>query len=344
MELRTRRLIGLTPIVLAVAYSAFMTGGGCLAWEYEVITTDLEVSTDDTDPGDGLSDGPYTLPDGRVCTGHDEDNDGVPDDCDNCPNVGNPAQGGSSVGGACTPGSSFIPSPARLLFDPFLSLRSDWKSFGAGVGAFMLGDDAVIGGTSSTSVCSTNDAGATACPLFFLAGSTGAAASAVVVTTTVRVIEENIGSAGLMFRVSGPDTAKKSYLCAISVVNGFAVARIPDTGCNGGPCQPVTFTMPTEAGTVPAQVAIPNDIPHGLGDLIGLRASASASMGDGGTTGEIECRVFDPKRPETLTSTDPKYAIKLAVGGTRWFPTGEIGVYAQRSKAAFGSVDVLRGP
>jgi hypothetical protein len=102
--------------------------------------------------------------------------------------------------------------------------------------------------------------------------------------------------------------------------------------------------MPTDAGTTAAQIGIPNDIPHGLGDTIGLRASATASMGDGGISGEIECRVFDPKRPETLLSTDSKYAIKLAVTGTRWFPTGEVGVYAQRAKAAFGSIDVLSGP
>jgi len=343
MKSRTRRLIGLAPVVIAAGYSAFWLGGGCLAWEYEVAQNALEVSTDETEGDSGVSDGPYVLPDGRVCTGHDEDNDGVPDDCDNCPNVFNPDQAGSSVGTACVPTNAFIPSPARLLFDPFISLSSDWKAFGTGTGVFMLGADALTGGTPSETVCTKTDTG-TVCPMPFLAGSTGSGASAVVVTTTMRVLEESSGSAGLLFRISGPESGKKAYLCAISVVNGFAIARVPDPGCNGGNCQPLLFTVPTDAGTKNAQIPIPNDIPHGLGDTIGLRASVTASMGDGGILGDIECRVFDPRRPETLTSTESKYALKITAGGTRWFPSGEVGIYAQRSKASFGSIDVLRGP
>jgi len=347
MQLRTRRLLGLLPLIVAVGYSLFSLGSGCLAWEYEVAAnapeTSGETAVDDTG---FVPDGPFILPDGRECTGHDEDNDGVPDECDNCPNVFNPDQGASSVGSACAPAGAFIPSPARLLFDPFRSVSS-WKSYGTGTGTFDLSTDgdSVVGGNTSTSICEMLDGGGTGrCPLFFLAGSTGAGASALVVTTTVKVLEENTGSAGLLFRLSGMDSAKKGYLCAVSVVNGFAIARIPDTGCNGSYCAPITFTMPTDAGTTAAQVAIPNDIPHGLGDTIGLRASVTASMGDGGILGDIECRVFDPLRPETLTSTDPKYSLKVTAGGTRWFPSGEVGVYAQRSKASFGSVDVLRGP
>lgn len=349
MELRTRRLIGLAPIFIAVGYSALSLGGGCLAWEYEVAQSALETGGDDSELDTGaVSDGPYVLADGRACTGHDEDNDGVPDECDNCPNVSNPSQDGSSVGTACMPGNAFIPSPTRLLFDPFRSIGS-WKAYGSGTGVFELGSDSdsTTGGSSSESVCEVLDGGAKGrCALHFLAGSTGAATSAVVVTTTMKVLEENAdgGSAGLLFRINGMETAKKAYLCAVSVRNGFAVARIPDVGCNGGFCGPITFTMPTDAGIVPAQIAIPSDIPHGIGDTIGIRASVTASMGDGGILGDIECRVFDPKRPETLTSSDPKYALKVTAGGTRWFPSGEVGVYAQQARASFGSIDVLRGP
>lgn len=347
MQLRTRRLIGLLPLIVAVGYSAFSLGSGCLAWEYEVASNASETSIEGDSENDTgfVPDGPFILPDGRECTGHDEDRDGVPDECDNCPNVFNPDQSGSSVGTACGPTSAFIPSPARLLFDPFRS-SSSWKGYGTGTGVFELAadGDAVVGGNSSLSVCEMLEAGVGRCPLYFLGGSTGAGTSALVVTTTIKVLEENNGSAGLLFRLNGMDTAKKGYLCAVSVVNGFAIARIPDTGCNGGYCAPITFTMPTDAGTTAAQVAIPNDIPHGLGDTIGLRASVTASMGDGGILGDIECRVFDPLRPETLASSDPKYALKITAGGTRWFPSGEVGVYAQRSRASFGSVDVLRGP
>lgn len=334
----TRRLAQAAPIAVVATTFAFWLSNGC-AWEYEVAATvdeaGVETSTDETTPvedsgDDALPDGPYTLPDGRICTGHDEDKDGVPDDCDNCPNVANPSQGSNMIGTACSVPSAFIPSPQRLLFDPFTSM-SAWKPYGAGVGVFDLGlDDTLVGGSLTDE-------------LRFLQGTTGAGSSAVVATTTVTIVEENNGSAGLLLRING-DPMKKFYLCALSMANGFAVARAPDTGCNGGLCAPITFTMPTDAGAMAAQFPIPADIPHAPGDQIGLRASVTASMGDGGILGDFECRVFNPKQPDTLTSTDPKYAIKITAGGTRWFPSGEVGLYAQRSRAIFGSIDILRGP
>mgnify|MGYP006137394643 CR=1 FL=1 len=86
----------------------------------EVASTAVEVSTDETAMDSG--DTSYTLPDGKECKGHDEDFDGVPDNCDNCPNVFNPGRaslnfsphvdwccgpnpttgGSSSVSGRCT--------------------------------------------------------------------------------------------------------------------------------------------------------------------------------------------------------------------------------------------------
>lgn len=340
MGSRTRRLFQVAPVSVVAATFALWVTNGC-AWEYEVISTTDETSVEDTGAAETLvsdaddtavSDGPFTLPDGRVCTGHDEDNDGVPDDCDNCPNVANPGQSGGPVGAACAPATAFIPSASRLLFDPFKSM-SAWKAFGAGTGVFELGPDmdTLVGGSLSDE-------------LRFVQGSTGAGASAVVATTTVTILEEANGSSGLLLRINGTDP-KKFYLCALSLANGFAVARA-DPGCSGGLCAPITFTTPNPDGglATPAQLPIPADIPHKPGDMIGLRASASVSMGDGGILGDVECRVFDPKRPSTLQASDDKYAIKVTAGGTRWFPTGEVGLYAQRSKAVFGSIDVLRGP
>lgn len=345
----TRRLAQVAPIAVVAATFAFWLSNGC-GWEYEVAATtsesggetiEEETSTSDDGTDTSATDTPYTLPDGRICTGHDEDGDGVPDECDNCPNVANPTQGGAAIGSACAPGSDFIPSPTRLLFDPFRSLSS-WKASGTGAGVFDMGPDmdSVVGGSTAVSECET--VAPMRCPLWFLLGTTGAGSSSIVATTTFSVDDEANGSAGLMLRANGDP--KKFYLCALSIVNGFAVARAPDTGCNGGFCAPITFTMPTDAGAMAAQFPIPSEIPHKPGDVIGLRASVTASMGDGGILGDFECRVFDPKKPESLTSTDPLYRIKITAGGTRWFPTGEVGVYAQRSRANFRSIDVLRGP
>src|SRR5687767_9623331 len=123
----TRRLAQVAPIAVVAATFAFWLSNGC-AWEYQVASivdeAGTETSTDETpvveDSGtEVIPDGPYTLPDGRVCTGHDEDKDGVPDDCDNCPNVFNPSQAGDMIGSACAVPPAFIPSPTRLLFDPF---------------------------------------------------------------------------------------------------------------------------------------------------------------------------------------------------------------------------------
>jgi len=289
-----------------------------------VIDSDTAIDTRVSDLDDG------------ACAGHDEDKDGIPDECDNCPNVENPDQAGGAIGTACNANGSFITSPSRLLFEPFLSLSSGWTAFGTSPGAFALAPDAdsVLGGTGDTSA-----------PLLFLARSAGAGAAAVVVTTTMTVTTEAAGgSAGIMLRLHDATSGKRGFLCAFSVAFGFAVARLPESGCDGTACSPITFALPSDAGATAAMAPVPAAIPHGLGDTIGLRASVTTSMGDAGAVGDIECSVFDPKKPEALRSADPAYAIRITASGTRWFPSGEVGLYAQKSRAAFHSIDVLRGP
>lgn len=308
------------------------------SWDYQV-AEDTDASPADTgastDADSGKSDA-YVLPDGRTCTGHDEDKDGVPDECDNCPNVGNPGQEGGAIGSACMPGAEFIPSPSRLLFDPFRSL-SEWKSYGSGASAFQVGadSDSVIAGSATTD------------ELPFLVAASGAASSSVVVTTTLTVTEEAstvpVGSAGVLLRVNG-DTDKRFYVCVVGYRSGFGIAWTPTTACNGGTCDVKTFAGAVDGGTMAYQGPIPGDLPHAMGDTIGVRASVATVATDGGTSTTIECRVFDPKVSATLTSTDTKYSQKITVTGPRSFPSGEVGLYASRSRASFGSVDLLRGP
>ena len=345
--------------VVAGVVAVWAVGGAACTWPDYVAqdnfdggnTTDS--TTGDVPVGDGPHDGvsindvSYTFPDGRTCVGHDEDGDGIPDQCDNCPNVSNAAQGTGDIGAACAPSASFITSPTRILFDPFHTFGA-WKAFPAATGydagvsgvvddaGFFSEDkdnDSFLGGT----LTDTEPTG-TPAVLHFATGSTGAAGSSATVTTVLTIQQENAGNAGVLLRITGDP--ERFYVCAVSTDGSFAAAHVLDTGCNGGPCAPVAFVYPDAGST---QAALPKSVPHGLGDLIGIRASVTTG-GGGTTSGTLECRVFDPTNPATLQSSDPSFAIKVDVTTSRWLPTGEVGLYAQRAKAQFFSVDVLAGP
>jgi hypothetical protein len=335
------------PAVVPCAFAAWMGFAGC-AWDYAVATVDGGVETGFVDAAtDAAEDAysEYTLPDGRVCKGHDEDRDGIPDECDNCPNVGNPEQTGGAVGSACAPSTTFISSPERLLFDPFTSFTM-WTPYGMGDGQFALGadGDSLAGGSAGGG------------ELRFALTSPGAASSAMVVTTTVVVTEQTTDtmlpgpSAGIILRANGDP--KHFYVCAVSIRNNaFAIARAPDSGCTGDLCAPGVLSEVFDGGSTTASSPIPGDVPRKVGTAIGIRASVTADMGDAGDgSGKIECRVFDPSNPATLTSTDAKYAVSVDLGGDptlkrpRWYPSGDPGLYAQKCRAVFGSIDVVRGP
>ena len=298
---------------------------------------DVGVADTGVDTGP-IDTGPFVLPDGRTCSGHDEDGDGVPDECDNCPNVPNADQSGGDIGVACAAPTSFASPAKRLYFDPFKNI-GPFQSFGnapdGGVGGLFAEDkdgDSFLGGTI------VDD------DIRFVVGSTGSAGSAVIATTSIVVHEEDpSGSAGIILRVTGADASKRFFLCGLNTQSGFGVAHTPDTGCGGGSCGAVAFAIKLpDGGTDPAQSPMPSDVPHKIGDAIGLRASVT--MGDGATSGEFECRVFDPKKPSTLQSTDAQYALRVTVASSRWIPSGEVGLYTKKSKAQFLSLDILRGP
>ncbi len=62
---------------------------------------------------------PPDVPDAPRCAGQDEDGDGYPDLCDNCPSVPNPDQAnsdGDDLGDACDPDQPGAPAAQRLVF------------------------------------------------------------------------------------------------------------------------------------------------------------------------------------------------------------------------------------
>jgi hypothetical protein len=288
---------------------------------------DTALRNDTTSAGDAPTD---TAPpvDTAGCGPHDEDLDGVPDNCDNCPNVVNPTQGAGMVGDACK-ASPFIPAATRLRFDPFKTLAPDYTQFPSGAPPFSVGTDAdsLVGGVTSD----TN--------FRFIVAATGADTSAISATTVITTQASDRGNAGILLRVNG--SPPKFLICALSIADGFAAAHAPDAGCTGSTCPAVAFPLASaDGGAVAAQAPIPTDIPHGIGDPIGLRATVTKSD----TSGSFECRVFNPKVPSTLQSADGKYAVKVSIPSSRWLAAGEVGLYAQSVRAQFSSLDVLRGP
>ena len=105
---------------------------------------------------DGAPDGPGMI-DASLCGGHDEDADGVPDACDNCPATPNPNQADTTeavpdgVGDACDPRPTGRDGIAR--FESFQTMPSDWEA-DPGVAVangrlIILGDDYVGAATAT---------------------------------------------------------------------------------------------------------------------------------------------------------------------------------------------------
>lgn len=337
---------GLLGSVAAIWGLAF----GCSFPDY----TTGDVTADAGDAGDGSVDtgkldtgpvdtGPYILGDGRVCSGPDEDGDGVPDECDNCPNIPNQGLAGKDVGDACnSPILNLSGLTTRLAWDPFSTFTAGttWNYFGPVDGAFTLGADksSILGGSAVDT------------SLRFISGPIGASAgSSGVAVTAVMSIQAEGGSlpnAGVIARVEGA-TGKQFFLCGVGAGVGYFYLLRTATGttCDGGACNVNAFTY--DGGTAnTSQLPFPADVPHGLNDKIGVRITVTAGGGDGGTTpGDVECRVFNPNAPSALLAGDPKYAMKLAVApSSRWIASGDVGAYASGSKVQLHSMDILKGP
>jgi hypothetical protein len=345
----TAGLIGAVGAIWGLAF-------GCSFPSY----TTGDLNADGGDGGDGSVDtgpidtgpvdtGPYILGDGRVCSGPDEDGDGVPDECDNCPNIPNPGLAGKDVGDACnSPLLNLGGLTTRLAWDPFHTFSTtSWNYFGPSDGAFALGPDnnSIIGGSTTDEP----DGGGSS-NLRFISGPIGASAgsSSVAVTAVISILAEggSLPNAGVIARVDGA-SGKQFFLCGVGAVGYFRLLRTSGTGgtCDGGPCAVNAFNYDGGTGNT-SQLPFPADVPHGLNDKIGIRITVTAGTGDGGVNpGDVECRVFNPNAPSTLLASDPKYAMKLTIApSSRWIASGDVGAFASGSKLQIHSMDILKGP
>jgi hypothetical protein len=334
------RWLGLATLTVgALGALAIALGGptGCSFPDYEVATDGAPADARDgatvttaSDAGatdavvDTLpnADATYALADGGTCSGHDEDGDGVPDLCDNCPNVANAGQEGGAVGTACTPPSDLLTNPVPGFFSPFVSYGTpSWQPFASGSAPWALAPagDALLGGT-------TGDG-----DLRFVLSPFARSSNAVSIITVLHLVDDVAAAgsaAGLLVRATAT----------------------PPEGCSGGSCAPsalANVTKEADGGLVAASLTIPPEIAHTHGAAIGLMMTISTgnAAGDAGVplAGTVECRLFNPLHPETLTEADPTYFVRAHVARTQWSASGELGLFAQESRAQFDSLSVVRG-
>ncbi len=362
------RWLGLATLTVgALGALAIALGGptGCSFPDYEVATDGAPADARDgatvttaSDAGatdavvDTLpnADATYALADGGTCSGHDEDGDGVPDLCDNCPNVANAGQEGGAVGTACTPPSDLLTNPVPGFFSPFVSYGTpSWQPFASGSAPWALAPagDALLGGT-------TGDG-----DLRFVLSPFARSSNAVSIITVLHLVDDVAAAgsaAGLLVRATAPASdagttdARVFLFCGVNT-NCCAVAgATPPEGCSGGSCAPsalANVTKEADGGLVAASLTIPPEIAHTHGAAIGLMMTISTgnAAGDAGVplAGTVECRLFNPLHPETLTEADPTYFVRAHVARTQWSASGELGLFAQESRAQFDSLSVVRG-
>jgi hypothetical protein len=284
--------------------------------------------TADTAPPPGVDAGitDVFFADGAPCRGHDEDHDGIPDLCDDCPGIYNPAPGQIvgrlPVGTLCnalpSDGFAFDRAGKRLFFDAFTDYASDWKSSGGGVAAFVIGDDndSMEGGTGDDD-------------FRYLVRRAAAGAGTTVATTVVHALGGfKSPLAGVLVRAIGDP--KHFYMCFVG--NGrFGVLTTPPGGCTGGPC---AYTVLSDK-PVPLELSAEPES--------GLRISVSTGALPA-VSGRVECLIFHSAQPLSLHNGDERYVVRVDLDETSWIPSGEVGLATLNYRTRFAWLDVLSEP
>ncbi len=317
---------------LLLASFASLVSVSCNAPTVELLARDATIeTTPDTTPEDGATDAyvfpdaELELPDGRVCRGHDEDGDGTPDECDDCPNV--PLETNTfsqtQVGSACAAFAPFAEATTRTFFDPFLKDSTNWARIGDLNAIKVRAElpDVFSGGGGFASLN------------FSVVGALQVGTRPVVTTTTLLDFGgmNGVGVAGLLARAS---LDARSFIgCAfMPQPRRFVIVRTPGAGCprDKPDCELVTLA----SKEVPPELDIaPFERPAGL----------RMSVKDTPEGGLVECRIFLAGVAATLNDA-PKFALTLAIPQADWPPSGAIGVFTRSTKAYFGSLDVLTSP
>lgn len=207
--------------------------------------------------------------------GHDEDGDGIPDACDNCPHVANADQtdgDGDGVGDACDPNPD-SPRESIPFFDPFTSRRPEWADHAAPVS--FANDQMVADVTGSQArevlaIVPTDD-------VFALAGQIGTAG----------------GSGSVKLHVSGASNVPDIYCELYGPSNDFKMTYTPDgvTYTSLSAVSPLQAPIANSSYFLSIQYAPPNvtcttTFPTAMPVL-------SAAIPSGFTPAKVELELFD---------------------------------------------------
>ncbi|MGZ5970031.1 MAG: thrombospondin type 3 repeat-containing protein [Polyangiales bacterium] len=292
---------------------------GCAAPPVTLSVPETEAGPDAAAP---VEDG-YVQRDGRVCSGSDEDEDGIPNICDDCPNIPNVDQAEShtpGIGTACRPGA-FDKADTRDPFESFEGSDLQYNFFTAGLGTTgklsptpTAHPDRMTGGNFDTS--------------FNMAVSVGSVDRETVVLTTIASnnVASDVSFHGVLLRAS---LAPISFLaCEVGSDGTFALGRAK-SDCDEKQCS----VEPLASANMPPEL-------RGF-DKRGIRMSLSI----GESTTLVECRVFSLKDRTTLfSSNDATYtwSVSKEIPNAELPPGLHIGYFAQGGRASFYSSDLLQ--
>jgi hypothetical protein len=313
-----------------------------MRWAWLLIVASCHAPTvkaredDPVDSGTTVTDAADAAESLAPCKGHDEDGDGFPDECDNCPNVPNPRQLADSdlnplytnIGTFCYADDELSAANRRVLFEPFTSLTERWKVSGSGLGLFQpiinpprTTADAVSGGEFQ-------DTASPPVPVAIMRTTVGTTGTEPIVMTMVIERErggDNDTAQGIFVRGGG--TPIRFLACYISG-GALRIGVVDEKGCADTQCAFKDLQPPVPMFEPPARAL----------DAYGLRIQVK-TFASGSTL--LTCRVFDPWEPVSLFSKGTPYASGVELTSTEATVGTEVGVFAYRIRMDVGSIDVL---
>jgi len=280
--------------------------------------------------------------DGEPQCGHDEDRDGFCDEVDTCPTIENPQQelekkidlGFTRIGSACAPSADFAAAKTRAFWDPFTDQNMRWLLTGSATAAFhpwpVAQPDSMLGGEFGSPE---------QVPIALMRTRT-APLREVKTAVVTAVFQKPFGGApsspwGIFIGGGSPLRFLGCYYLpggALDTLDSYAVGVVEEAGCTDSRCP-----LKPLATSLRPDFLIPES-PTDPSPIVGLRLAITPK----GTQTMIECRVFDPRIPTTLTSAGVKRGAIFLTPETSTLPLGpELGVFTDRTIANITSIDVV---
>ncbi|MGZ3448839.1 MAG: hypothetical protein ACXVEF_04530 [Polyangiales bacterium] len=290
-------------LVLALIFA------GCDA-PYVEIAPAQDTSVSDTDPDAYVfPEASVTLPDGAICSGHNEDGDRWPDSCDDCPGIheSNQDVGEQGIGTACEVGGVAGGTYRRVFFDPLTSLGDNWISGGpVAFGVLPESPDKLTGGSTTSSMA------------LALAAPTFDTKTPLVVTAAIEAVGSIAENRTGVFLHASP--GGDSFVgCGVRGAGRLGI--VVATKCLSD-CTPLVLVESEPFVVTRAQQAI---------------RMVARERADGGA--DIDCWLFDTANPADLQEP-PK--VTATVDATQWgTDRPRVGLFAKNTRASAAWFEVL---